>query len=618
MRGLCKAAALFAPTVSALAVNAGDSNGGRSFAVVSVGVPAESRQTALDFRLDVLPSEQVCGFGNVTVNDQVLPQTLVGELLSGGGSVSTDRMNTVVASWTFDCIKVDGESHLQLLQFIIKYIDGKAMEDVGFAVLFRQTENPEIVHIDTGLSMKEFIAQELRPDHSRPELNDVPAINIEVELAELEWMKAQLDELKHLIHMKERMIEDLAHHSTNKNMHGIYAKIQGGHGNRKSGSFSKCRKDGKAENHTDGPPKEYHTFAHPPHHQPHFPLPVCRYLPPGHPGIHPHDRPHHGPTPYGPHHDLIEHETGPYGKPSGFPHGPEGHRRPSHQSHEEYSSLEGFDEDKPAHHESPNGHFEHHGLPGAPHDHDYGPSNDFGPKELEPPKHDTGPQGPPSEKPFAPHDFPPLRGPPMGPPHNSKALYMAKIGIIGFLLTMLIIALHWRFRGTHKRTEHRPRREERHRRRVMRRAARKQVISKLFAKIRGKNFDDNSEGGEEEKYGSLNDAEEGQSKSLSDELVEFRNAIEVVTEMVSASNISQPRPQPQGQSISTRRTMGFGTMSEDYASEGEELPAYEGSDDSDSSVVADGFRYTPGSSEYTPAHSASSSVSGIFGSDAKS
>ena len=52
---------------------------------------------------------------------------------------------------------------------------------------------------------------------------------------------------------------------------------------------------------------------------------------------------------------------------------------------------------------------------------------------------------------------------------------------------------------------------------------------------------------------------------------------------------------------------------------GEELPAYEDNDGSEaSSFVADGFRYTPGSSEYSPAHSAAGSVSDILGPDTKS
>jgi hypothetical protein len=55
----------------------------------------------------------------------------------------------------------------------------------------------------------------------------------------------------------------------------------------------------------------------------------------------------------------------------------------------------------------------------------------------------------------------------------------------------------------------------------------------------------------------------------------------------------------------------------EYMSElgGEALPTYEDGDGTElSSVVADGFRYTPGSSDYTPAHSsAGSGASDVLG-----
>lgn len=52
---------------------------------------------------------------------------------------------------------------------------------------------------------------------------------------------------------------------------------------------------------------------------------------------------------------------------------------------------------------------------------------------------------------------------------------------------------------------------------------------------------------------------------------------------------------------------------------GEELPAYEDNDGSESSsFVADGFRYMPGSSEYSPSHSPAGSLSDILGPDTKS
>ncbi|KAF7917077.1 hypothetical protein EAE99_009406 [Botrytis elliptica] len=60
--------------------------------------------------------------------------------------------------------------------------------------------------------------------------------------------------------------------------------------------------------------------------------------------------------------------------------------------------------------------------------------------------------------------------------------------------------------------------------------------------------------------------------------------------------------------------MGMGMGMHDEEDDDEVLPAYEDNDGSEESgSVADGFRYTPGSSAYSPSHSASGSVSDVLG-----
>ena len=112
---------------------------------------------------------------------------------------------------------------------------------------------------------------------------------------------------------------------------------------------------------------------------------------------------------------------------------------------------------------------------------------------------------------------------------------------------------------------------------------------------------------------------------MTEEIIEFRNAAEVVDDMVAESS-RRPQVQPISVPIAAStiesvpedrplmREYNFGSQ----VGDGEELPAYDDNDGSEmSSVVADGFRYTPGSTEYSPAHSLAGSVSDILGPDTK-
>jgi hypothetical protein len=104
---------------------------------------------------------------------------------------------------------------------------------------------------------------------------------------------------------------------------------------------------------------------------------------------------------------------------------------------------------------------------------------------------------------------------------------------------------------------------------------------------------------------------------MTEDITEFCNAADVIVEIIAAEgnrSAVQTRPAP------TSENNERGALLHDYdtgsqAGDGEELPAYEDNDGSEmSSVVADGFLYTPGSTQYSPSHSPAGSISDILGS----
>lgn len=229
---------------------------------------------------------------------------------------------------------------------------------------------------------------------------------------------------------------------------------------------------------------------------------------------------------------------------------------------------------------------------------------------------ERGPPGPPGQRPFD------------GPrPHRKglgKAFHIIKFVVIGVLLSLLVIALHRRNCTSKSRAERKARREERHRRRAFRRAAHKHAVTRFLARLSGHASDDESDDYEDKRQALLaSEAEDGMSTTMTEEITEFRNAAEVVDDMVTAQSSrvqlqSQvqpiPIPSPASEDRPLMRDYDIGSQ----VGDGEELPAYEDNDGSEmSSVVADGFRYTPGSTEYSPSHSPAGSVSDILGPDTK-
>jgi hypothetical protein len=110
------------------------------------------------------------------------------------------------------------------------------------------------------------------------------------------------------------------------------------------------------------------------------------------------------------------------------------------------------------------------------------------------------------------------------------------------------------------------------------------------------------------------------STTMTEDITQLRNAAEVVGDIVVAEqervlNVVEPISIPANETRPLMRD--FETLSQ--LGDEEDLPAYEDNDGSDaSSFIADGFRYTPGSTEYSPSHSPAGSVSDILGPDTKS
>ncbi|TVY76044.1 hypothetical protein LSUE1_G007628 [Lachnellula suecica] len=682
MRGPLKAALLLAPALAtALAVRApeiqefdgsvDDSVTDHSSALVSVELPSDSGSPdiwatqVVGFRIDVLKSEEACGFGNVTINGQVLPQRLEGNVLTGKGSLSTDRKGVAVASWAFHCVKVNGQDDAQLLKFAVDFFEGKKMRDVGFSVAFKQTGATEIINIETDLSVPDQIVANPNPEDLQPvgdNGNSLP-YNIDEDIAELQWMKAQLEELEFFIAEKEQTIADHMSDSFDEDIkdcdslkcvvkavadkarkaaNSLYGKLSGDEEMSAEG-HEKSRKPKPPHNghhskgnHTHpgypGHGKGNHTHPGPPHRKPHHhrPLPICRYPPPPHHGPHHgpppyHPHPHHGPPPHHPpphhgpppHHNSGSPDHGPGGphEPHGGPErGPE--RRPEdHPKHEH----EGHGpEDRPEHkHE---GHGPEHRPEDRP-EHEHNGHDRPGPPESHerphhPPPHDGRPFSPPSHFEDQGHmegDFGlPPPGPHHGPggPHGmGRGLQVLKFSAIGFLFAFLMIALHRRFRPSSHKKSRKARREERHRRRANRRAAKQHAISRFLSRF-SSDTDDEFDDYEEKREALLAEEEDRMPTTMAEELSQCRNAASVVEDLVVAEAGRAQAPVESAPAAVSETSLMMRNYDISSQVGDEQLPAYEDNDNDGSEAstfVADGFRYTPGSSNYSPSHSSAGS-----------
>jgi hypothetical protein len=147
------------------------------------------------------------------------------------------------------------------------------------------------------------------------------------------------------------------------------------------------------------------------------------------------------------------------------------------------------------------------------------------------------------------------------------------------------------------------------------------MISRFLARISGNESESDSDSDDYEvkRQALLASAEDGMSTTMTEEITEFRNAAEVVDDIVAASSRqSRAEAIPIASPVSEDRPLIDDYDIGSQVGDGEELPAYEDNDGSEmSSVVTDGFRYTPGSTDYSPSQSPAGSVCDILGPDTK-
>lgn len=196
------------------------------------------------------------------------------------------------------------------------------------------------------------------------------------------------------------------------------------------------------------------------------------------------------------------------------------------------------------------------------------------------------------------------------------------------LLTILVTMLHRRFclRGT--REERRARRQSRREAFQRRRASRKARCKSFFSRLCFGRFcaDD---GEDEEKTAMMRERSDSEdSTTMEQEIASFRNAADMVGDMVAAEEgrshqrVCQHHhchhaqqahhPGHEVRQIPAELPSPTSAFPEYHGVQDEMLPAYEDSNENTSamapSVVTDGFRYTPGSSIYTPSSDGDSSV----------
>ncbi|ROW16658.1 hypothetical protein VPNG_01702 [Cytospora leucostoma] len=190
MRGLLKAGVLLAPVLAGAVALEEDSI---PSAVITLHLPESGEPTTsqdLVFVINIQESHDACGYGNVTIESQNL-------LESGSGSLPMDKDRVVDATWNFTCVTWNGKPQEQLLSLNIDLVDGQPIEDVGFTIRFQQVAPVWISDIEGSASMTRL--------HSLPQggNDEHHEIDLDAEMAELDFLRWQMAELSHVIRAKE-------------------------------------------------------------------------------------------------------------------------------------------------------------------------------------------------------------------------------------------------------------------------------------------------------------------------------------------------------------------------------------------------------------------------------
>ncbi|KAK3940681.1 hypothetical protein QBC46DRAFT_341352 [Diplogelasinospora grovesii] len=462
MRGLLEAAAiLLAPALAgASSVEFQDAIPSAYIRLQPVFEADQADTRELTFRLDVNESREACGYANITINGETLPQ-------GGRGTLALDQGTTVIANWDFKCVDWNGKSQEQLMKLNFEYVDGsKVAQDTGVTIRFQQVAPVWISDIEgPGASMTRVHKAKVGvPTEDGFTQEDMEG-ELEQELAELEMLRYHMVELEQMIYEKEKALGEAFGWSDSKNGGGrirdcdslkcvaksLYHKISsaamafydevavyedffdgpggrhggpgrhhrrphwrrphGGHGGCGNHTQHGNHSHHHHGNHTHGnhtlPPPPWSRPHHPPHwRRPpfHHPPPFCHCPPP----------PHHPP----PHHPPPHHAPGRRPPPGDGPHHP--HHPPHHGPGNEPGKRppppgHGGDGEEPPHGEWP----PHHRGPwfqvdDTPEDSD----GHRPPMDGERPEHPEHPFPPPPPEDRHPGE-PPRRGPPHdGPPRH--------------------------------------------------------------------------------------------------------------------------------------------------------------------------------------------------------
>lgn len=185
------------------------------------GAPNDQEERLWKLQINILDSQERCGYGNITINGQILEQRFDGETGVGRGIFHTPQMGAVSATGTFGCIKGDGGPQAQRLDFKVHYLDGEPVEHIGFTVIFRQTTPTEIIAMYT-------TNRSAPGDRHRGAVYHQHHREVErLKIVELQRMEAHLQDVELLIAEKKQALaeyrcENIDDNCNSENLKGVW------------------------------------------------------------------------------------------------------------------------------------------------------------------------------------------------------------------------------------------------------------------------------------------------------------------------------------------------------------------------------------------------------------
>ncbi|KAK0621592.1 hypothetical protein B0T17DRAFT_296182 [Bombardia bombarda] len=166
--------------------------------------PTLAEERDLTFRLDVLESEEACGYANITINGAPLADRHRGVLTLDHGVI-------VLANWRFECMIWRGVESEQLMFLDIESVNDQAVSDMGFAIRFRQSEPMWLTDIqgqasiitpnsktnddDIPLDDGPFLDEDEDDEYEYEDEDGEEGSKLEQALAEIASLQAQVEDL---------------------------------------------------------------------------------------------------------------------------------------------------------------------------------------------------------------------------------------------------------------------------------------------------------------------------------------------------------------------------------------------------------------------------------------